>query len=197
MKKIEIIWRELLFQALERGERRFTQQGIAEEFGVSTSTVFQALKVPRKMGAVRVTGRWFNLEDSEKLLYYWASERDSRGDVVWQGRTELPVETIEGLMPGEVVMGGFRAARHWLDEAVPADYDKVYVYSHDVEAVKQRFEWVKGEANVIVLQADPWLTRYGEVTTLAQTFVDIWNMAEWYAKEFIRALRRKWDEVLS
>ena len=197
MKKIEVIWRELLYQSLERGQRRFTQQGVAEEFNVSTSTVFQALKIPRKMGAVRVTGRWFTLEDSEKLLYYWASVRDLVGDIVWQGRTELPVEEIEGRMPGEVVMGGFRAARRWLGEAVPADYDKVYVYSDDAEAVKQRFNFRKGEANVIVLAADPLLARYGEMTTLAQTFVDMWNMPEWYAKEFIKALRGKLDEVLS
>jgi len=48
MKKIEIIWRELLFQAIEKKTRRFTQKELAKKFGFSTSTVFQALKTPEK-----------------------------------------------------------------------------------------------------------------------------------------------------
>ena len=195
MKKIEIIWRELLFQAIEKKTRQFTQKELAEKFGFSTSTIFQALKTPRKMGAVRVTGRFFVLEDPEKLLYHWASARDLKKDILFAGKVDLPILEIEGRMPPGVIFGGFSAARLILKEP-PADYDKVYVYTLDPEKIKERFKLEKGKENLFVLKADPFLGNYGQITPLCQTFVDLWNLPEWYAKEFVQALREKIDELL-
>ncbi|MEK7188293.1 MAG: hypothetical protein AAB685_00385, partial [Patescibacteria group bacterium] len=127
MKKIEIIWRELLFEAIEKKNRNFIQKDIAEKFGFSTSTVFQALKAPRKMGAVAVNARNFRLEDPEKLLYHWASVRDIAKDVIFKGRVDSSIFEIEGAMHPEIVFGGFTAARNIL-EVSPADYGKVLVY---------------------------------------------------------------------
>jgi len=200
MKKIEIIWRELLYQAIEKKNRRFTQKGLAEKFNFSTSTVFQALKAPRKMGAVRVTGRFFVLEDPEKLLYHWASNRNLKKEIVFAGRVDLSIFEIEGRMPNGIVFGGCTAARQILKEA-SADYDKVYVYSNPQPAalkkIKERFQSGKDRANLFVLKADPFLENYGERTTLAQTFVDLWNLEDWYAKEFVNSLKRKIDGLLS
>ena len=200
MKKIEIIWRELLYQTIEKKNRRFTQKGLAEKFNFSTSTVFQALKAPRKMGAVRVTGRFFVLEDPEKLLYHWASVRNFNKDIIFSGRVELPVFEIEGRMPSGIVFGGYTAARQILKEA-SADYDKVYVYLKPqpsaLKKIKERFQSGKGRTNLFVLKADPFLENYGERTILAQTFVDIWNFEDWYAKEFVNSLKRKIDGFLS
>lgn len=55
MKKIEIIWREIL----ETGVKNplFEQKGLAEKFSFSTSTVFAAIVPLRQIGAVAVTGR--------------------------------------------------------------------------------------------------------------------------------------------
>ncbi len=195
MKKIEIIWRELLYQAIEKRNRQFTQKDLADKFGLSTSTVFQSLKDPRKMGAVRVTGRFFVLEDPEKLLYHWASVRDLKKDIVFSTRVELPVLEIEGRMPSGVTFGGYSGARQQLAEP-PADYDKVYVYSQKPSEIKERFGFQKGRENLIVLKPDGFLTDYGQTTTLAQTFVDLWNLSEWYAKEFTNALKKKIDELL-
>ena len=195
MKKIEIIWRELLYQAIEKGNRQFTQKGLAKEFNFSTSTVFQALKAPRKMGAVRVTGRFFVLENPEKLLYHWASVRNLKKDVIFTARVELPILEIEGRMPPTVVFGGYSSARQKLS-APPADYDKVYIYSQNLEEIKERFNLQKGRENLIVLKPDKFLTDYGQTTTLAQTFVDLWNLSDWYAKEFTGALKKKIDELL-
>ena len=196
MKKIEIVWRELLFQAIVKKNRQFTQKELAEKFGFSTSTVFQALKIPRKMGAVRVTGRYFILEDPEKLLYHWASVRDLKKETIFSGRVNLPVLEIEGRMPPEVVFGVFSAARQILAEP-PADYDRVYIYAKKADSIKKRFELEKGRENLIVLKADKFLANYGQITTLSQTFVDLWNLSDWYAKEFVKALREKVDELLS
>lgn len=196
MLKIEIIWRELLFQAIEKKKRQFTQKSLAEKFGFSTSTVFQALKNPRKMGAVRVGGRFFILEDPEKLLYHWASFRNLRKDIIFTGRVDLPVLEIEGRVPPNVVFGGYSAARYKLVES-PADYDKVYLYSQDLDQIKKRFKLEKGRENLIVLKSDKFLADYGQTTTLSQTFVDLWNLSDWYAKEFVKVLKEKIDDLLS
>lgn len=197
MKKIEIIWRELLSQAIEKGNFNFVQKDLANKFDFSTSTIFQALKTPRKMGAVRVQGRFFSIEDAEKILYHWASVRDLEGEIVFSGHVDLPVFEIEGAMPAEVVFGGYSAARLILEpQTPPADYDKVFVYTKNPEAVKKRFNLDRGRANLFILKADDFLTGYGGKTTLAQTFVDIWNMNDWYAKEFTEALKAKIDGLL-
>jgi len=196
MKKIEIIWRELLYQALEKSNRQFTQKNLAEKFNFSTSTIFQALKAPRKMGAVRVTGRFFVLEDPEKLLYHWASVRNLEKDIIFSTRVDLPILEIEGRMPPDAVFGGYSSARQKLAEP-PADYDKIYIYSQNLSEIKQRFGSQKGSENLIVLKPDGFLTDYGQTTSLAQTFVDLWNLPDWYAKEFTGALKTKIDELLS
>lgn len=195
MKKIEIIWRELLFEAIEKKNRQFTQKDLANRFNFSTSTIFQALKIPRKMGAVRVTGRFFVLEDPEKLLYHWASVRSIEKDVIFTGYVALPIFTIEGNMPADVIFAGFSAARKILGVS-PADYDKVFVYAKDIDHIKKRFDFKKGRVNLIVLRSDPFLSKYGPLTTLSQTFVDLWNLPSWQAKEFVRALKEKIDGLL-
>ena len=196
MKKIEIIWRELLYQAVEKGRREFIQKEIAANFGFSTSTVFQALKNPRKMGAVRVTGRYFILEDPEKLLYYWASVRNLKRDIIFSTHVNLPVLETESRMPAGIIFGGFTAARQILAQP-PADYDKVYIYASDLTEIRRRFPAKKGQPNLFVLQADNFLADYGQVTTLGQTFADLWNLPDWYAKEYVKALKEKIDGLLS
>lgn len=197
MKKIEIIWRELLFQAIEKNNRQFTQKELASKFGFSTSTIFQALKTPRKMGAVRVGGRNFVLEDPEKLLYHWASVRDLSKDIILAGQVRLPVAEIEGRIPPEAVFGGYGAAKELLKGDVPADYDKVYIYLSDKNQAHSRFEIKKGRENLFVLKKDEFLDSYGQITTISQTFVDLWNLSDWYAKEFIKTLKEKIDGLLS
>lgn len=195
MLKIEIIWRELLFEALEKRKRRFTQKELAEKFGFSTSTIFQALKIPRKMGAVRVTGRFFTLDDPEKLLYHWASVRTPQKDLIYQTRVDLPVLEIEGQMPPGTIFGVFSAFRQKFQVA-PADYDRVYVYTQNAEEIKKRLPPQKGTVNLFVLAADQFLPHYGPVTPLGQTFTDLWNLKEWYAKEFVIALKEKINGLL-
>lgn len=196
MKKIEIIWRELLFSALEKGIRRFEQKELAEKFNFSTSTVFQALKVPRQMGAVRVTGRFFILEDPEKLLYHWASERNPEKEISTSFRAEGSALEIEGMMPPKTVFGAYTAARLIL-KTPPADYDKVYLYSSDPDKIKERIVIANGPPNLFVLQPDPFLSLYGQKTTLAQTFVDLWNLRDWFARDYSRAVKEKIDGILS
>lgn len=185
----------MLFQAIEKSNREFTQKDLALKFGYSTSTVFQALKPLRQMGAVKVTGRNFVVEDPEKLLYHWASFRSLSKDIILSGRVDLSVGEIEGLAPPECVFGGYRAALEYLSEA-PADYDKVYLYSHGTKEILGRYDIGKGRPNLFILKTDDFLTSYNGVTTIAQTFVDLWNIEDWYAKEFTKVLKEKINEFL-
>jgi len=200
MKKIEIIWRELLFQVLEKGNNHFVQQELAQKFNFSTSTIFQALKSPRKMGAVRVGGREFIVSDPEKLLYHWASVRDLNKEIIYQTQVDLPIMEIENSMVPKAIFACFSAYRLKYNEAA-ADYDKVYIYlktqNSNLEEIKQRFPQKKGRPNLIVLKADKYLADYGRFTSIGQTFVDLWNLPDWFAKEFVNTLKEKIDELLS
>lgn len=195
MKKIEMIWRELLWQRLEKGVSRFTQKEIAQKFAFSTSTVSLSLKDLRQMGIVRVTGRFFTLEDPIKLMYHWGSVRNLAKDIIKKVRVDLSVAEIEGLAPPGVIFGGYSAAKKYLEE-LPADYSQVFLYVDDVEKAGERYEYKAGPANLILLKKDQWLVKYGQVTTLAQTFVDLWNTPEWYAREFVEALVKEANERL-
>jgi len=196
MKKIEIIWRELLYQALEKRQNRFVQKDLAQKFNFSTSTIFQALKMLRKMGAVKVGGREFILQDPEKLVYHWASVRDIGRDISYATLVNLPILELENSMLPEAVFACFSAYRLRFNDA-PADYDQVWFYSDKIEEIKKRFPPSKGRVNLYVLKPDPYLLNYGSITTLGQTFVDLWNQDSWYAKEFVNSLKGKIDEILS
>ena len=125
MKKIELIWREILDEGIINPI--FEQKKLAKKFGLSTSTVFAAIKPLRAIGAVEVTGRNFKIINFEKILMFWATHRNLQKDIIFQTHVDLPIHEIEGLMDNKIIYGGYSAARHLLNDT-PADYDKVYVY---------------------------------------------------------------------
>ena len=100
-------------------------------------------------------------------------------------------------MPADVVYGAFTAYKFKFKD-VPADYSEAYVYGSDemVDDIKKRFPESKNVPNLFVLKKDDLMEAYGKTTTLAQTFVDLWNMKEWYAKDFLTALEDKIGKFL-
>lgn len=190
LNKKEIIWREILYRTIEKKNRQFTQKELAEKFSFSLSTVFNAIKVPRASGAIEVKGKFFVVRDCEKFLNIWATFRNINKDIIYQTRVDKPVVEIEGLMPPSVIFTACSAFRLKFNEA-PADYDKIYVYGADWEEIKKRFPLRKGTANLIVLKPDAGLKTYGATAPLPQIYADLWNMSEWYAKDFLNALKEK------
>jgi len=193
MTKKEIIWREILFSALKKDKINFTQKELAGKYGFSLSTVFNALKIPRSSGIIQTGGRGFNVLDSEKFLYLWATLRTMEKDILYKTRIERPVRQIEGEMPPGVIFGAFSAYVKKYKDA-PADYDKVYIYAQksQLAEIKRRFPAQKGRENLIVLLADPRLKAFSAgITPDCQTFVDLWNISEWFAKDFLDALKQK------
>lgn len=192
MSKKEIIWRYILYESLEKRRGTFTQKELAESFHISTSTVFSALKAPRKLGAVEVTGRFFKLRDAEKLLLLWATQRNLKKDIRYATHVDASALEIEGNMPPTVIFGAFSAYRLAHQDA-PADYDLVYIYSDTINEIQKRFPKQKGRENLFVLEPDPYLHSFGKVTPDIQTFVDLWNIPVWFAKDFINALKEKFS----
>jgi hypothetical protein len=192
MTKKELIWREILFQAIEKKKFEFTQKGLAGKFGFSLSTVFNALKVPRETGAIKVTGRNFSVVDAEKFLYIWATQRNLEKEITYKTYVPESVQKIEGMMPSGIIFGGPSAYVLKYKDA-PADYAKVFIYADEenLAEIMKRFPKNKGEENLFVLKSDDCLSKFGNTIPDVQTFADLWNMKDWYAKDFLNALKNK------
>ncbi|MFH1192256.1 MAG: hypothetical protein V1655_02155 [bacterium] len=190
MLKKEIIWRHILYEAIEKNIFLFQQKELAEKFNFSLSTVFNALKIPREIKAVEISGRGFKLKNTEKLLYLWGTQRKLEKDIIYKTFVNEPIEKIEGMMPDDIIWGGFSAYKYKFG-AVPSDYGKIYVYSENKEKIEKRFPLLKGVANLFIIKSDAYLKEYGTIAPIAQIFVDIWNTSDWYGKEFLDKLKEK------
>lgn len=192
MNKKEIIWREILQQTISSKIVKFTQKELAAKFGFSVSTVFNALKIPRQSGAIEVSGRNFSVADKEKFLNIWATFRNLKKDIFYSTHADLTVREIEGLMPDGALYGAFSAYIKKYQEA-PADYDKVYVYADKKIAgeIKERFSQKPGYQNIFIILKDSYLRGINGIIPEAQLYVDLWNLSDWYAKDFLNALKTR------
>ena len=188
MKKTELVYRYILQEA-ESNRKKLSQSEIAKKLSISLSTVNHAMLPLRKMGAVSVKLRSFSLTDTRKVLMLWASIRNLEKDVVYQTRSDMSVKEIEKTMPPDVIFAAYSAYRLAFKEA-PADYSEVYVYGDEKE-VKRRFPPKQGPSNVFVLK------KQFENMTKTQIFVDLWNLKEWYAKDYLNAMERRLDAILA
>lgn len=200
MKQAELIYREILYRAMEKNEKRFTQSELSKRLGISLSIVNSAVQRLNGLGALRVLQRSFNIIDIKKALYFWASARNLKRDITLSGRVDMSVRDIERNMPAKAVYTAYSAYKLRFKD-VPADYSEVYVYANEneIEIIKKRF-FNNGNKkdlrpNLFVLKKDDLIEKYEEIP-IAQIFVDLWNLGEWYAKEFINALDKKIEGML-
>ncbi|HLD56697.1 MAG TPA: winged helix-turn-helix domain-containing protein [archaeon] len=184
MKKIELVYREILYQTIEKKSRKLTQLDLSKTLQISISTVHHALKPLKKMGCIRVKLKGLEIVDPKKILLYWASIRNLEKDVIYQTRVSKPVDEIEKSMPGDVVFAAYSAYK-FMFKKMPADYSEVYVYANDIEEIKKRFPENKNPPNLFVLKKE-----FNEMV-LANLFADLWNLKEWYAKAFLKELEDK------
>ena len=197
MKKIETVWANMLFDVLERRQTSFQQQKLAQKLSISLSTVNHALKDIRRLGAIQITGGGGEVVDAEKILMHWANRRSIKNDIVSQlNLAPSPIE-VEGSLPTASILGGYSAVRHRFGEA-PTDYTTVYVYHPRPELVLDRFKTEpSGPTQLVILNLDSRLPVDNETTTLAHTFVDLWNLTDWMAKDFVIRIKQEIDGVLS
>ncbi|MBI2558990.1 hypothetical protein HYW20_06735 [Candidatus Woesearchaeota archaeon] len=191
MKRIEEVYRELLHQT-ENGNRMFTQMAVSDKLGISLSNVSNAIDPLREMGAVDVKKMCFYIINPKKIIYHWASARNLKKDIVYATRVEKSVSEIEKLMPDSAIFTAYSGYRLRYND-MPADYSEVYVYSDDLVEIKRRFPESKNTPNMFVLKKDKNIDKYGRIATNANIFVDLWNLREWYAQEFIKSMEEKWN----
>ncbi len=199
MKKIETIWHHILYEALTHKQFKFTQQELAGRFSYSLSTVHHALIIPSRIGAIRKESKFFVLAHFMKLLLYWASVRNLSRSIIYQTYSPLSVTQREGQMPPIAIFACYSAVRNILGEP-PADYEAVYVYdaTEAIPEYERRFPLELGNRpNLFVLADSPMLRLYGPVTTIPQTYVDIWNLSDWYARDFLKGLEENFHGLLS
>lgn len=180
---------ELVILEVFRGIK--TQKEIAERLEISLSTVNNALKPLARMGAIEKRNFGFNIVDREKILAYWANKRNPEKDIAYRTRLEMSITEIEKTMPSGIVFTAFTAFKIKFGE-VPADYSEVYVYADEEELkeIKKRFPESKGPENLTVF-IKPEGFSGKKIVSDELMFVDLWNLKEWYAKEFVNALREK------
>lgn len=185
MKKGERVYNEILYNYYELNKRELTQTYLSTECNTSLSTVNNALKPLKEMNVIKTNPMNFVVLDPYKMLLFWATKRTFVSDIFYKTRIEESVSEIEKSMPEEVIFAAFSAFKIRFGE-VPADYSEVYVYAENMW--KERFPERKGPPNVIFLKKERILEKYGKITTIAQTFVDLWNINTWYAQEFLKEL---------
>ena len=187
MKRIEEVYREILFQSMEKKNNNLTQSYLASSLKASLSIVNLALKPLKKMNAVKIKQRSFDIIDKKKILYYWASIRNIERDIIYKTRVEKPVKKIESEMPADIIYAAYSAYKFRFKD-VPADYSEVYIYSDDIKEIEKRFPKNDNMPNLFVLKMDKNLKE-----TLSGIFVELWNLKEWYAKEFLKAMEKRID----
>lgn len=198
MKKIETIWHHLLNQAIDQGQFQHTQAGLAAQFGFSTSTINLALDKPSAIGAVRKSGKFFVVADPLKLLYLAATTRNLAKDVFYHTTSNVSIKELEGLAPPTSIFAGYTAASIILKEP-PADYSSLYLYDthNNLDTIKSRYpKETAGSTQIFVLNRSSYLPTKNH-TSLAHTFIDIWNMSDWYAHDFTQSLEEKIHGLLS
>ena len=191
MKRTEEVYREILYQA-EKGNNVLTQSDISKKLDLSLSNVSNAIAPLRRMGAIEVKKMCFHIINTRKIVYHWASVRNLKKDIVYSTRVEKSVIEIEKSMPDSVIFTAYSGYKLKYKD-MPADYSEIYVYSDDLLEIKRRFAESKNVPNIFVLKKDKNIDKYGKIATNANIFVDLWNLSEWYAQEFLKAMEQKWN----
>jgi len=84
MLKIEYVWRELLYRAIELNQPNFTITELANRFHLSSSMVSHALLPLRGLNIVKIGKIKSTVVDTERLLYFWATRRNLNKEIIYQ-----------------------------------------------------------------------------------------------------------------
>ena len=188
LSKTEQVWRHLIDGA-HYGQRRWSSvSSLASELGLPNSTTHQALEEPRGIGILEIRGAGgLRVLDPGRLLMLWAGRRRLDRDV--RDRLIVPTDarTVEAsLDPGHVTLGGFGAVVERLGYNNIADYSTVLVYVEEPASKWMPTLEDRGAmTEVVVLEPDPLLRRYGRTTTLGQAWVDLFRTPGWQASRFV------------
>lgn len=185
LSKTEQVWRHLIDGAHYGCRRWETVSGLAADLDMPVSTTHQALDEPRSIDVLRVSGSGgIRVLDPGRLLVLWAAKRHLERDVVDRRIVPIDAPSVEAALdPAKVVLGGFGAVTARLECNNIAAYSTVLAYG-EPGAIPQ-FDDNGGASEVVLLQPDPLLRRYGSTTTLAHAWVDLFRTPGWQASRFV------------
>jgi hypothetical protein len=188
----QVLWRHLLAEA--RGGRRQWPSlgGLARELELGVSTVHKSLAHPVEIGAVQVSRLGgVELLDPLRLLTLFAADRRLQRDVVARRRAvAMPAPWLERIaLDAGLTLGGFGAIVSHLGGNPIATYATVVVYGSADFGIELK---PAGEdqpvTELLVLEPDRWLARYGPVVPFAQAYADVFSLPGWQAARFIEEL---------
>lgn len=196
MKQSEAVYREILYQAIEKRNTHHTQSAISTKLELSLSVVNLAVRKLEALGGVKVAPRGLQIRDIKKILYFWGSARNLEKDVCLKTRVEASVREIERMMPN-VIFTGYTGYKLKFSE-IPSDYSEVYCYADETELqlIRKRLSSKRTSGdrhNLFILKTDNNMGKYSSIT-IGQLFVDLWNLKEWYSKEFMKAMEARLEE---
>lgn len=208
MNIAQAVYRNILEKQLQNPKQKFTENGIARELGVSPNTVSVAVRKLVGIGAAAIYGRYFEVMGVEKALLYWAATRKLQNDIAYATYTNKDASYIEKNMPGGTVYTAYTGYVNLFGNDA-ADYGEVYVYATEsgLSTIEKRFKKdlfspASRYANLIVLKPDKILNSMIENNALekatvpiTQLYVDLWNIKEWNAYEFIKKLKKRIDDL--
>lgn len=192
--KLEAVYREILFNVYEKKNTSFTQKSLSEKCKISIGNVNYSLEPLEEMGAIEKKARRFIVINPKKILMYWASKHKLKP--VYQTFVNMSVIDIEKSLPQGILFGAYSAYK-LIFKNIPAEYSEVYIYADEkgIKKIEDRFPEKKGNANLIVLEADEHLKTFKKMP-LSQIYVDLWNINKWYAQDFLKALEEKIEKLV-
>ncbi len=190
INRTEMVWRHLLVAALDLGIRRSSLTQLSAELDLPVSTIHKALERPRAIGAVRGSASGLRVLDPKRLQLMWAAQRDLNRDIVYATRVPMTVSEIEARLPVSAIPTAYTAFVLHEGRNLVADYEQVVAYA-DWNEVRRRFPRRRGQPNLLILEPDPLLSRYGRVAPRCQVYADLFNLPTWQAQRFLEALDRE------
>jgi hypothetical protein len=189
ISRTEMVWRHLLVAAFDQGIRRSSLTQLSAELELPLSTIHKALRRPRAIGAVRGSASGLRVLDPKRLQLMWAAMRDLNADLVYATRVPMAIREIEAGLPASAIPTAFTAFVNHRGGNLIADYEQVVAYG-DGDEVRRRFPRRRGQPNLLILEPDPLLPRYGRVAPRCQVYADLFNLPTWQAQRFLEALDR-------
>jgi hypothetical protein len=101
----------------------------------------------------------------------------------------MAIREIEAGLPASAIPTAFTAFVNHRGGNLIADYEQVVAYG-DGDEVRRRFPRRRGQPNLLILEPDPLLPRYGRVAPRCQVYADLFNLPTWQAQRFLEALDR-------
>lgn len=192
--KTDWIYREIMYEVLERDTYRFTQKELSKKCCVSIGSVNYALQRLEEIGGIEKLPRGFRVINPKKILNYWASLGKLRDKIIYQTRILKNVEEIESEIPPNAIFTAYSAFKFKFNE-VPSDYGEVVVYGDERSFEKRFGKPNEGKPNLVVLQVDEHLKNF-KIAPIGQIYVDLWNLNTWYANTFLENLEEKINGIL-